>query len=146
MVQDINRVVLKVYSLRSNESQYSRNNGLGESREVRGKMTGLKEDQGERHTSIASKRGPLIRSSPSSGAESNRRVKKSRKETLCYKRSLNSGSGGPERKRGRRILHQGDKRKIISSNNSLPHSRKKSPERGNSDARYQQVQFEAKKK
>ncbi|GFX70624.1 hypothetical protein TNCV_875981 [Trichonephila clavipes] len=75
--------------------------------------------------SIASKRGPLTRSSPSSWSESNRRLKKNRRETLCNKRSLNSGSLGPERKSGKRILHRGDKRKLTSSNNSLPQIRRK---------------------
>ncbi|GFV65720.1 hypothetical protein TNCV_4153561 [Trichonephila clavipes] len=83
---------------RSNESQYSRKNGSGERRELVGKGTGLKKDQGERHTSIASNRKPLVRPPPGSWSESNRKVKKDRKETLVYKRCFKSGSGGPERK------------------------------------------------
>ncbi|GFX75825.1 retrovirus-related Pol polyprotein from transposon 297 [Trichonephila clavipes] len=46
--------------LRSNESDFIRNNESCERREIREKVTGLKEDQGEKHTSIASKCGPLI--------------------------------------------------------------------------------------
>ncbi|GFY21486.1 retrovirus-related Pol polyprotein from transposon 17.6 [Trichonephila clavipes] len=60
---------------RSNESQYSRKNGSGERREIEEKGTGLKKDQGKRHTSIASNRGPLVRSSPGSWTEPNRRAK-----------------------------------------------------------------------
>ncbi|GFX96757.1 uncharacterized protein TNCV_1647921 [Trichonephila clavipes] len=73
---------------RSHESQNSRNKGSGERREIKEKVTGLKADQGDMHMSIASKRGPLIRSSYSSWSESNKRVKKSRRETLCNKRTL----------------------------------------------------------
>ncbi|GFW67855.1 uncharacterized protein TNCV_3871861 [Trichonephila clavipes] len=53
----------------SNESQYSRNNGPGERREVWEKGIDFKGNQSERHTSIASKRGPLITSSPSAWTE-----------------------------------------------------------------------------
>ncbi|GFV67770.1 hypothetical protein TNCV_4624501 [Trichonephila clavipes] len=38
------------------------------------------------------------RSPPGSWSEPNRKLKMGRKETLAYKRSLDSGSGGPERK------------------------------------------------
>ncbi|GFV82905.1 uncharacterized protein TNCV_1179201 [Trichonephila clavipes] len=103
----------------SNESQYSRDNGPGERREANEKVTGLEEDQGERHTSVA------IRSSPSAWTEPNRRTKKCRKETLGYKRSFNSGFGGPERKYRKAPVHQGDKRKLIASSNTLTHFRKR---------------------
>ncbi|GFV68015.1 hypothetical protein TNCV_1872971 [Trichonephila clavipes] len=64
---------------RSDKSQYSKNNGSGERREVKGKVTGLKEDQGEGHTSVTSKRRPLIRSSNSSLTEPKRKAKKGRR-------------------------------------------------------------------
>ncbi|GFW67217.1 hypothetical protein TNCV_2359271 [Trichonephila clavipes] len=60
--------------------------------------TGLKKDPGERHTHIASNRRPLVRSSPGSWTEPNTRTKKCIKETLGFKRSWQSGSGGPQRK------------------------------------------------
>ncbi|GFW22898.1 hypothetical protein TNCV_2381131 [Trichonephila clavipes] len=63
-----------------------RKNGSGERRELEGKGSNLKKGQGERHTSIASNRRPLVRSSPGSCIEPNRRTKKCRKETLVYKR------------------------------------------------------------
>ncbi|GFW04308.1 uncharacterized protein TNCV_876821 [Trichonephila clavipes] len=76
----------KGMQLRSNESQYSRKNGSGDRRELEEKGTGIKKDQGERHTSIASNRRPLVRSSPGSWTEPNRRAKKCRKETLILER------------------------------------------------------------
>ncbi|GFW12943.1 uncharacterized protein TNCV_3328751 [Trichonephila clavipes] len=72
---------------------------------------------------MTDKRGPLIRSPPGSWSEPNRKIKMGRKETLVYKRSLDSGSGGPERK-GKK--HQGEKRQLtLSSNNELQCSRKR---------------------
>ncbi|GFW08302.1 hypothetical protein TNCV_1656171 [Trichonephila clavipes] len=91
---------------RSNESQYSRKNGSGERRELEGKGTGVKKDQGKRHTSIASNRRPLVRPPPGSGSEPNRKVKKCRKETLAYKRSFMSRSGGPEKKNRKGTGHK----------------------------------------
>ncbi|GFY29018.1 hypothetical protein TNCV_4721461 [Trichonephila clavipes] len=59
----------------SNESQYSRKKGSDEMREVEEKGTGLKRDEGERHTSIASNSRPLVTSSPGYWTEPNRRAK-----------------------------------------------------------------------
>ncbi|GFX16479.1 hypothetical protein TNCV_22501 [Trichonephila clavipes] len=94
---------------RSNESQYIMKNGSGERRELEGKGTSFKKDQGERHTGTASNRRPLVRSSPSSWTEPDRRIKKCKKETLEFKRSWRSGSGGPERKCKRGPRQQGAK-------------------------------------
>ncbi|GFU40163.1 hypothetical protein TNCV_3277491 [Trichonephila clavipes] len=73
---------------RSNKPQYIRKNGSGERRGLEEKGTGLKKDQGERHTFIASNRRPLVRPPPGSWSEPNRKVKMSRKETLTFKRSF----------------------------------------------------------
>ncbi|GFV21423.1 hypothetical protein TNCV_2371801 [Trichonephila clavipes] len=100
--------------------------GSGEKRELEEKRTSLKKDQGERHTSIASNRRPLVRSSPGSWTEPNRRTKKCKKETLGFKKSWQSGSGGPEKKyrKGQRQL--GAKRKLTSVNsNDLLYFRKR---------------------
>ncbi|GFX67876.1 uncharacterized protein TNCV_207201 [Trichonephila clavipes] len=70
---------------RSNESQYGRKKGSGVKRELEGKGISFKKDQGERHTGTADKRGPLIRSTPSSWRQINTRTKMWRKETLAYK-------------------------------------------------------------
>ncbi|GFS66868.1 uncharacterized protein TNCV_230491 [Trichonephila clavipes] len=51
---------------RSNESQYGRKKGSEVKRELEEKGISFKKDQGERHTSKTDKRGPLIRSTPSS--------------------------------------------------------------------------------
>ncbi|GFY07106.1 hypothetical protein TNCV_4903481 [Trichonephila clavipes] len=51
---------------RSNSSLYSRMIGSGERRELEEKGTGLLRRIRERHTSIASNRRPLVRSSPGS--------------------------------------------------------------------------------
>ncbi|GFX19984.1 uncharacterized protein TNCV_1435441 [Trichonephila clavipes] len=49
-----------------------------------------------------------------------------RKETLTYRRSLDSGSGGPERKQRKGQKHQGEKRQLtLSSNNELQCPRKR---------------------
>ncbi|GFW34377.1 uncharacterized protein TNCV_221031 [Trichonephila clavipes] len=81
---------------RSNESHYSRKNVLGEKRELEEKCTGLKKDQVERQTSIASYRRPL------------------------------SGSGGPERKCRKDTGHKVDERTLtVTNSNDLPHFRKR---------------------
>ncbi|GFT15705.1 uncharacterized protein TNCV_4986131 [Trichonephila clavipes] len=85
--------------LTSNWSQNSKNSGSGERREVKGKVTGLKEDKGEGRTSVTNKRRPLIESSNESLTQGNR----IRKEVIGYKRSINSRSGRPERKRDFRM-------------------------------------------
>ncbi|GFX23890.1 hypothetical protein TNCV_2729951 [Trichonephila clavipes] len=74
------------------------NNGSGERRDVIEKWSSLNEDQGERHISIASKRGSIIRSSPTVRTEPNRRTKKCRNKILGCKRSFISCSGVPESK------------------------------------------------
>ncbi|GFU54853.1 hypothetical protein TNCV_4939691 [Trichonephila clavipes] len=63
-------------------------------------------------------RGALIRSPPGSWSEPNRKLKMSRKETLGYKRSFNSGCGGPEMKHRKGQKHQGEKRQLTLSNNN----------------------------
>ncbi|GFS63403.1 hypothetical protein TNCV_2239511 [Trichonephila clavipes] len=124
---------------RSNWSQNSKNSGSGEQREIKEKVTGLKKDQGEGRTSVTSKRRPLIGSSNSYLTEPNRKLKKGGKEVIGYKRLINSGSGGPERKGKKVPINQRDKRKLTSSNNSMNHYRKKArreeatmPEQGTS--------------
>ncbi|GFU77487.1 uncharacterized protein TNCV_3498601 [Trichonephila clavipes] len=98
----------------------SRNPVESERRELKEKGAGLKNDQGERHTSIASNRRPLVRLSPGSWTEPNRRTKKCRKETLGFKRSWQSRSGGPEKKCKKGPKQQGAKRKFSVNNNDLP--------------------------
>ncbi|GFX44598.1 uncharacterized protein TNCV_2637611 [Trichonephila clavipes] len=63
---------------RSNESQYGRKKGSGVKRQLEGKGVHFKKDQGERHTSKTDKRGPLIRSTPSSWSETSRNIKRGR--------------------------------------------------------------------
>ncbi|GFU09198.1 uncharacterized protein TNCV_1122151 [Trichonephila clavipes] len=113
---------------RSNESQYGRKKGLGVKRELEEKGISFffKKDQGERHTGTTDKRGPLIRSPPGSWSEPNRKLKMGRKETLADKRSLDSRSGGPERKIKKGIGHRFAKRTLSSNNtNDLPQFKKK---------------------
>ncbi|GFY08166.1 uncharacterized protein TNCV_1355791 [Trichonephila clavipes] len=85
----------------------------------------LEKDQGETHTSIASNRRPLVRSSPGSWTEPNRRTKKCRKETLGFKRSWQSGLRGPERKYKKSPRQQGAERKFSVNSNDLPYFRKR---------------------
>ncbi|GFT65141.1 uncharacterized protein TNCV_698351 [Trichonephila clavipes] len=84
----------------------------------------IKKDHDDRHRGTANKRGPLISSPPGSWSEPNRKLKMGRKETLAYKRSLDSGSGGPERKIRKSIGRRVDKRTLSSNNNNdLPQFR-----------------------
>ncbi|GFU78858.1 hypothetical protein TNCV_4491701 [Trichonephila clavipes] len=110
---------------RSDCSQNRKNRRSGERRKVKGKMTGLKADQGERHTKVTNKRRPHVGSSKESLPQKSRRLKKCRKEVIGYKRSINSRSGGPERKRGKAPVKQGDKRSLPKSTNSFDNYRKK---------------------
>ncbi|GFY30161.1 uncharacterized protein TNCV_3090691 [Trichonephila clavipes] len=111
---------------RSNESQYGRKRGSGVKCELEAKGISLKKDQGERHTGKTDKSGPLIRSSPGSWTEPSTKLKISRKETLGYKRSRDSRSGGPERKQRNRQNHQGEKRQLtLTSKSGLQGPRKK---------------------
>ncbi|GFT27736.1 uncharacterized protein TNCV_3571011 [Trichonephila clavipes] len=110
---------------RSNESQYSRKKGSGERRELEENGTGIKKDQSERHTGTASNRRPLVRSSPGSWIEPNRRTKKCRKETLGYKRSINSVSEGPDGKFKKCPRQLGAKRKFSVNSNDLAYLRKR---------------------
>ncbi|GFY03819.1 uncharacterized protein TNCV_1195991 [Trichonephila clavipes] len=83
---------------RSNESQDSKKKGSEVKCELEEKGLSFKNNQGEKHTNKTNKRGPLIRSIPSSRSEKSERIKRSKNEMLGYKRSHESGSGGPERK------------------------------------------------
>ncbi|GFU70984.1 uncharacterized protein TNCV_3350071 [Trichonephila clavipes] len=86
---------------RSIWSQNSKNSGSSERREVKGKVTGLKEDQGEGRTKVTNRRRPLEGSSNEALIQGYRKLKKSRKEVIGYKRSMNSRLGGRERERKR---------------------------------------------
>ncbi|GFY00992.1 hypothetical protein TNCV_1363981 [Trichonephila clavipes] len=79
---------------------------------LEGKGISFKKYQGERHRGTTDKRGPLIRSLPGSWSEPDRELKIGRKGTLAYKRSLDSGYGGPERKIRKGIGHRFDKRTV----------------------------------
>ncbi|GFT29550.1 uncharacterized protein TNCV_3216211 [Trichonephila clavipes] len=87
-----------------------------------------KSQDGEKHTNKTNKRGPRIRSIPSSWSEKGRMIKKSKKERLGYKRSHESRSGGPERKVQKGSEHKVPKRNLSSNdtNSVLPKNRKKS--------------------
>ncbi|GFX20019.1 retrovirus-related Pol polyprotein from transposon 17.6 [Trichonephila clavipes] len=84
---------------RSNESRDDKKKGSEVKRELEGKGLSFRNDQGEKRTNKTNKRGPLIRSIPSSWSEKGRMIKKSKNERLGYKRSNESRSGGPERKK-----------------------------------------------
>ncbi|GFX08836.1 uncharacterized protein TNCV_4228561 [Trichonephila clavipes] len=71
---------------RSNESQYGRKKGSDVRRELEEKgINFFKKVQGETHTNKTNKRGPLIRSTPSSWSEISRRIKRSKKENIGKK-------------------------------------------------------------
>ncbi|GFV82886.1 uncharacterized protein TNCV_1179011 [Trichonephila clavipes] len=114
---------------RSKESEDGKKKGLEVKRELEEKGLSFKHDQGEKHTNKTNKRGSLIRSIPSSWSEKSRRIKRSKKEMLGYKRSHESRSGGPERKMQKGSEHRVPKRALSSNdktNSNLPKFRKKS--------------------
>ncbi|GFX69508.1 uncharacterized protein TNCV_380771 [Trichonephila clavipes] len=86
----------------------------------------MSRSMGERHTNKTNKRGPLIRSTPSSWSEKSRRIKRSRKEIIGYKRSPESGSSGPERKIWKGSVNTMNTRTLSSNDsNVLPKYSKK---------------------
>ncbi|GFX16720.1 uncharacterized protein TNCV_4186961 [Trichonephila clavipes] len=113
---------------RSNESRDGKKKGPEVKRELEEKGLSFRNNQGEKHTNKTNKRGPLIRSIPSSWSEKGRMIKKkSKNERLGYKRSNESRSGGPERKVQKGSEHRVNKRNFSSndSNSVLPRLRKK---------------------
>ncbi|GFY31729.1 uncharacterized protein TNCV_4200381 [Trichonephila clavipes] len=83
---------------RSNESQDGKKKRSEVKRELEEKGLSFRNNKSEKHTNKTNKRGPLIRSIPSSWSEKGRMIKKSKNERLGYKRSNESRPGGPERK------------------------------------------------
>ncbi|GFX25607.1 uncharacterized protein TNCV_2082421 [Trichonephila clavipes] len=76
--------------------------------------------EGEKHANKTNKRGSVIRSIPSSWSEKSRRIKRSKKEIIGYKRSRESGWSGPERKirKFRKSLDYRVPKRALSSNDS----------------------------
>ncbi|GFX27318.1 uncharacterized protein TNCV_3341301 [Trichonephila clavipes] len=113
---------------RSNESRDGKKKGSEVKSESEEKGLSFRNDQGEKHTNKTNKRGPLIRSIPSSWSEKGRMIKKSKTERLCYKRSNESRSGRPERTVQKGSKHRVNKRNLSSNNTNsvLPKYRKKS--------------------
>ncbi|GFT05152.1 uncharacterized protein TNCV_531891 [Trichonephila clavipes] len=113
---------------RSNESRDGKKKGSEVKRELEEKGLSFRNNQGEKHTNKTNKRGPLIKSIPSSWSEKGRMNKKSKNEKLGYKRSHKSRSGGPERKVQKGSEHRVPKRNLSSNdtNSLLPKIRKKS--------------------
>ncbi|GFX28753.1 uncharacterized protein TNCV_4249921 [Trichonephila clavipes] len=63
----------------SNDSRDGKKKGSEEKRELEEKGLNFRNNQGEKHTNKTNKRGPLIRSIPSSWSEKNRMIKKKSK-------------------------------------------------------------------
>ncbi|GFW91313.1 uncharacterized protein TNCV_737281 [Trichonephila clavipes] len=106
---------------RSNESQYGKKKGSDVKRELEEKgLSFLKMIRVLRHTNNTNKRGPLIRSIPSSWSEKSRRIKRSKNEIIGYKRSRESGSSGLERKirKFRKSSNYRVPKRALSSNGS----------------------------
>ncbi|GFU32330.1 uncharacterized protein TNCV_3838891 [Trichonephila clavipes] len=114
---------------RSNDSRDGKKKGSEVKRELEEKGLSFRNNQGEKHTNKTNKRGPLIRSIPSSWSEKCRMIKKSKNERLGYKRSYEYRSRGPERKVQKGSEHRVNKRALSSNyrtNHSLTKFRKKS--------------------
>ncbi|GFV62202.1 uncharacterized protein TNCV_3075361 [Trichonephila clavipes] len=97
---------------RSNESQYGRKKGSDVKRKLEEKRISFKKDQVGRHTNKTNKRGPIIRSTPSSWSETSKRIKINNNQKIGYKRSRESGSGEPERKIRKGSDHRVPKRAL----------------------------------
>ncbi|GFY05075.1 uncharacterized protein TNCV_562071 [Trichonephila clavipes] len=97
---------------RSNDSRDGKKKGSEVKRELEEKGLSFRNNHGEKRTNKTNKRGPLIRSIPSSWSEKGRMIKKSKKERLVYKRSHESRSGGPERKVQKGSEHRVPKRNL----------------------------------
>ncbi|GFV25380.1 uncharacterized protein TNCV_1146511 [Trichonephila clavipes] len=113
---------------RSNDSRDGKKKWSEVKRELEEKGLSFRNNQGEKYTNKTNKRGPLIRSIPSSWSEKDRMIKRSKNERLAYKRSHESRSGGPERKVQKGSEHRVNKRNLSSNdtNSDLPKYRKKS--------------------
>ncbi|GFY25967.1 uncharacterized protein TNCV_1917171 [Trichonephila clavipes] len=83
---------------RSNDSRDGKKKGSDVKRELEEKGLSFRNNQGEKHTNKTYKRGPLIRSIPSSWSEKDRMIKKGKNQEFRYKRANESRSEGPERK------------------------------------------------
>ncbi|GFW29613.1 uncharacterized protein TNCV_3934811 [Trichonephila clavipes] len=112
---------------RSNKSQYGRKKGSDVKRELEEKRISFLRKIRVIDTGKTDKRGLLIRSPPSSWSETSRKIKRSKKETIGYKQSCDSGSGGPERKIQMGSEHGVPKRALSSNytNSILPKYRKR---------------------
>ncbi|GFW90508.1 uncharacterized protein TNCV_2839551 [Trichonephila clavipes] len=106
---------------RSTDSRDGEKKGSEVKRELEEKGLSFRNNQGEKHTNKTNKRGPLIRSIPSSWPDKDRMIKKSKNERLRYKRSHESRSGGPKRKVQKGSEHRVNKR-ALSSNYRTSHS------------------------
>ncbi|GFV88883.1 uncharacterized protein TNCV_1226801 [Trichonephila clavipes] len=113
---------------RSNDSRDGKKKGSEVKHELKEKGLSFRKNQGEKHRNKTNKRGPLIRSIPSSWSEKGRMIKKSKNQKLGHKRANESRSGGPERKVRKGSEHRVPKRNLSSNdtNSVFPIIRKKS--------------------
>ncbi|GFX75532.1 uncharacterized protein TNCV_4714391 [Trichonephila clavipes] len=114
---------------RSNDSQDGKKKGSEVKSELEEKGLSFRNNQEEKHTNKTNKRGPFIRSIPSSWSAKDRMIKNIKNEKLGYKRLNESRSGGPEKKVQKGSEHRVPKRALSSNyktNHSLTKFRKKS--------------------
>ncbi|GFX13963.1 uncharacterized protein TNCV_611691 [Trichonephila clavipes] len=100
---------------RSNDSRDGKKKGSEVKRELEEKGLSFRNNQGEKHTNKTNKRGPLIKSIPSSWSEKGRMIKKSKNQKFRYKRANESRPGGPERKVQKGSEHRVPKRALSSN-------------------------------
>ncbi|GFT73249.1 uncharacterized protein TNCV_459631 [Trichonephila clavipes] len=132
---------------RSKESRDGKKKDSEVKRELKEKGLSFRNDQGEKHTNKTNKRGPLIRSIPSSWSEKGRMIKKSKNERLGYKRSNESRSGGAEMKVQKGSEHRVNKRNVSpnDSNGVLPRLRKKNRREETRRRHYKEDEFDREK-
>ncbi|GFW45825.1 uncharacterized protein TNCV_4495451 [Trichonephila clavipes] len=110
---------------RSNESQHGRKKGSGVKCELEEKGLVLRKIR-VRGTQVGPIRANHLSDQHQAPGHKQIPELKGVKKKLAYKRSLNSGSGGPERKQRKGQGHQGEKRRLtLSSNNELQYSKKR---------------------
>ncbi|GFV14867.1 retrovirus-related Pol polyprotein from transposon 297 [Trichonephila clavipes] len=121
---------------RSNESQDGKKKGSDEKRELEGKGLRFRNDQGEKHTNKTNKRGPLVRSIPSSWSEEGRMIKKkAKRKDSAIKDQMNLGR---EDQKGRNSRREETVAPTTSGYNLRPRNGKREESRSNIERKTQQ--------
>ncbi|GFY11942.1 uncharacterized protein TNCV_4974421 [Trichonephila clavipes] len=125
---------------RSNDSRDGKKKGSEVKHELEEKGLSFRNNQGKKHTNKTNKRGPLIRSIPSSSSEKDRIIKKGKNQEFRYKRTNESRSGGPKRKVQKGSEHRVNKRALSSNYKTIDKTQKEKPKGRDSDNHHKRLQ------